>query len=166
MIVSISRVPLMKSFFSGPSPNPVLHFEVNKNKEVVSFRMNMIKIYKISMMAATIVAIMLVDFPQLFGRFMCKTEDKGWSLMDVGVSSVMYAAGIGHRLVVTHPSAKTNRGFISDLKAILMNVPNNTIIFSASLRYFLLKGIDYHEHVSEWGVHWNFYLSMAMFNII
>lgn len=97
---------------------------------------------------------------------MCKTEDRGWSLMDVGVSSVMFASGIGHKLVVTHASAKTKQSFLTDFFAILTNVLNNIVILSAAGRFFLLKAIDYHDHVSEWGVHWNFFLSMAMFNII
>lgn len=63
VIYFISKQPLLHNYLSGPSPLPVLEIEVNEKKEVVSFRMNMIKIYKISMMAATICAIMLVDFP-------------------------------------------------------------------------------------------------------
>ncbi len=53
-------------------------------------------------MIYTCVAILAVDFPLIFPRINCKTEDYGWALMDVGVSSVMIASGISNRLINTH----------------------------------------------------------------
>jgi phosphatidylinositol glycan class W len=37
---------------------------------------------------------------------------------------------------------------------------------SASIRFFLLTGIDYHDHVTEWGVHWNFFMTIAVINVL
>jgi hypothetical protein len=28
----------------------------------------------------------------------------------------------------------------------------------------LLGSIDYHDHVTEWGVHWNFFVTIAVLN--
>ena len=57
-------------------------------------------------MLTTVLAILIIDFPLLFERYLCKVEDHGWSLMDVGVSAVMFSTGIANKLVVTHPTTK------------------------------------------------------------
>lgn len=36
----------------------------------------------------------------------------------------------------------------------------------ATVRFFLLHGIDYHEHVTEWGFHWNFFVTIACMNLL
>lgn len=40
------------------------------------------------------------------------------------------------------------------------------VCFAASLRFFLLTGIDYHDHVTEWGTHWNFFMTIAFLNVL
>lgn len=35
-----------------------------------------------------------------------------------------------------------------------------------SLRFLLLEYVDYQEHPSEWGIHWNFYTTVAAINIM
>ena len=67
-------------------------------------------------LAITCVAIMTVDYPPLFPRYLCKTEDYGWSLMDVGVSSVMFTTGMSSRLIVQHKTAsRKNPNFLREL---------------------------------------------------
>lgn len=36
----------------------------------------------------------------------------------------------------------------------------------ACIRFHMLTSVDYHEHVTEWGVHWNFYLTIAIIRIL
>ena len=36
----------------------------------------------------------------------------------------------------------------------------------ACIRFYLLTSVNYHEHVTEWGVHWNFYLTIALIRIL
>lgn len=43
---------------------------------------------------------------------------------------------------------------------------NIGVTIAASIRFLLLTGIDYHDHVTEWGVHWNFFLTIAIINIM
>jgi len=45
---------------------------------------------------------MAVDFPLLFDTALCKSEDYGWSFMDVGVSAIMFAAGFSSSMICTH----------------------------------------------------------------
>lgn len=42
---------------------------------------------------------------------------------------------------------------------------NKLVMLAASIRFFLLHGIDYHDHVTEWGVHWNFFMTIAVINV-
>lgn len=40
------------------------------------------------------------------------------------------------------------------------------MVIAASVRFFLLSGVDYHGHVTEWGVHWNFFATIAILNVL
>ena len=42
---------------------------------------------------------------------------------------------------------------------------NLAVCVAASVRFVLLTSIDYHDHVTEWGTHWNFYLTIAVLNV-
>lgn len=107
---------------------------------------------------------MQVDLPLLFPRHQAKAEDYGWSLMDVGVSAVMLASGVTNRLIVTHRDSKKGKSLIGELlQAITSNLG---VCTGASVRFFLLTGIDYHDHVTEWGTHWNFFVTIACLNVL
>ena len=82
--------------------NPKLAFDAKftDTGELKQIRFNTITIIKSAVLAITCVAIMTVDYPPLFPRYLCKTEDYGWSLMDVGVSSVMLISGMSSKLIV------------------------------------------------------------------
>jgi phosphatidylinositol glycan class W len=42
---------------------------------------------------------------------------------------------------------------------------NLGLTVAATIRFFLLTGIEYHDHVTEWGVHWNFFLTIIIINL-
>ena len=113
-------------------------------------------------MAITCIAIMAVDYPLFFDRSLAKAEDYGWSFMDVGVSAVMFAAGYSNSLICTHEiPSKKNRSFLRELGSMLFQ--NFSVLVAASIRFILLiKIVGYHEHVTEWGVHWNFFVTIAI----
>lgn len=48
----------------------------------------------------TCIAIMAVDFPPLFNRKLTKTEESGWSMMDVGVSSLIILGALGSKVCI------------------------------------------------------------------
>lgn len=82
--------------------------------------------------------------------------------MDVGVSSLMISAAWSSKLCTTWPLSKKNY-FFTDLKNAITG--NIGVCLAASVRFFLLTGVEYHDHVTEWGVHWNFFLTIAILNI-
>mgnify|MGYP005853158229 CR=1 FL=1 len=101
-------------------------------------------------MYLTFVAILAVDFP-LFPRRFVKTETGGYSLMDVGAASFAIVGGLAS------PRARLGRSR-SLFKEVKRMAP---LVFMGSLRLLTHQEIDYQEHVSEYGVHWNFFYTLA-----
>ena len=65
-------------------------------------RFKLVGYYKLVTMICTVCAILVVDFPVLFDRSLCKAEDYGWALMDVGVSSIMLSMGASSKVNIQH----------------------------------------------------------------
>ena len=104
---------------------------------------------------ATAISILAVDFT-IFPRRFAKTETYGTGLMDVGVGSFMIA-----NAVVCQDARGTTQSltFIKVLKRELHGV---LLLLGLGLaRFAAVKTTDYQEHVSEYGVHWNFFLTLA-----
>lgn len=157
---------ILINMFSTPSPVPnfqIIQKEVRGKK---SFRVlfKVTKVAKAAVIMLTCVAIMGCDFPLLFPKAHIKTEEYGLSLMDIGVGCCMFVSGLGNKLTVQHASASRLRPLLKELQGALTD--NVIVTIAACIRYFLLTGIDYHDHVTEWGVHWNFYATIAAVNII
>ncbi|KAG1740476.1 GWT1-domain-containing protein [Suillus paluster] len=111
--------------------------------------------YRAHMMLMTILSIIAVDFP-VFPRFLAKCETYGVSLMDIGalVSAIPIIKDISYLQAPIIPKLK----FVSR-----KTIP---IIVLGVLRVVLVKGTEYPEHVTEYGVHWNFFLTLALLPII
>lgn len=155
--------PLLVNIWRKPNPHPCIQFKSTENGEINSVRIGFLSPFKSSMMITTITAIMAVDYPIIFERYLCKTEDDGWGLMDVGVSATMFCTGITNKLISIHSETSRRLTFKQEfLKQLKYSSP---ILIAASVKYFLLKSIDYHQHVTEWGVHWNFFITIALLNI-
>jgi len=95
-----------------------------------------------------------------------KTENEGVSLMDVGVGSVIFSMG----LVAKNSAKSWNKTFRHVLPCILLGLA----------RLYSVKALDYQvsdslifqtqphlsqEHTSEYGVHWNFFFTIAIIPI-
>ncbi|RYQ88982.1 hypothetical protein Ahy_B09g095861 isoform C [Arachis hypogaea] len=106
-------------------------------------------------MIITFLCILAVDF-RIFPRRYAKTETYGTSLMDLGVGSFVLANALVSRQArnITSVNWKT---------AIVSISPLITLGF---LRLVTTTGVDYQVHFSEYGVHWNFFFTLAAVSIL
>ncbi|GAB0094176.1 Phosphatidylinositol-glycan biosynthesis class W protein [Sergentomyia squamirostris] len=103
----------------------------------------------------SVVCILAVDF-QCFPRRFAKTETYGVGLMDVGVGLYVFANGIVSR----DDKPMKEATFLKKVQK--MAVATSPLIVLGIIRTVSVAVTGYHEHVSEYGVHWNFFLTLAI----
>jgi len=127
-----------------------------------SSRKPFIEEYRSLMMLSTCVAILAVDFT-IFPRRFAKCETFGVSLMDMGVGSVVLSGALVSLQArsFAQEEQKTNGGSFRLMlmwRAIFSNLPLFLLGFT---RILLTKSINYQEHASEYGTHWNFFFTLT-----
>ncbi|AOA63874.1 Glucosaminyl phosphatidylinositol (GlcN-PI) nositol acylation protein [Komagataella phaffii CBS 7435] len=118
-----------------------------------------ITVYRSQMMVITCLAILAVDF-KIFPRRFAKVETWGTSLMDLGVGSFVFSMGlVSCRSVLAATFTKSKTFTASQLIHTLVGV---TPVFVLGLfRSISVKSLDYQEHVTEYGKHWNFFFTLG-----
>ena len=83
--------------------------------------------------------------------------------MDLGVGSFVFSAGI----VSAKPFLKRPENRFKPLGGQLINACKHAfpLFVLGFARLIAVKGVDYQEHVSEYGVHWNFFFTLAFLPI-
>ncbi|XP_051158206.1 uncharacterized protein LOC127279724 [Leptopilina boulardi] len=104
----------------------------------------------------TVVCILAVDF-KVFPRKFAKTEIYGYSLMDTGVGLFI----IANALVA--PEARNK---IIDKKLILPEMLKSIkscipLLVLGFARFISIEYLGYQKHITEYGVHWNFFITLA-----
>ncbi|XGW12098.1 hypothetical protein V3C99_013072 [Haemonchus contortus] len=118
--------------------------------------------FRASMLLSVAIAILGVDFP-VFPRRFAKTEKYGHSLMDAGVAGFIFALAVTSRLRALNTwdgRVHRKKGY-SWIRSSFVILP--TIGFA---RTVLLTALNYPQHVTEYGVHWNFFYTLAVVKVV
>ncbi|EGC39189.1 hypothetical protein DICPUDRAFT_45375 [Dictyostelium purpureum] len=149
-----------------------------------SMRKGFIEEYRSFVMIATCICILAIDFP-IFPRRLGKTETYGISLMDIGVGSVVLSGALVSRqsragLIEKYQKAKKdddkdknsssadNKNKIKLSRSSLMwhqVKAQAPLMILGFVRMILTKSVNYQEHVSEYGLHWNFFFTLGFVSI-
>ncbi|NXA35206.1 PIGW protein, partial [Eudromia elegans] len=115
-----------------------------------------ITLFRVYINVLTSISILAVDFPQ-YPRQYAKTETYGTGVMDLGVGAFVF----GNALVcpeVRQKSCATQQKLSFLTRQVFSIWP---LFFLGVGRLVSVKSIEYHEHISEYGVHWNFFFTLA-----
>ncbi|XP_044104427.1 phosphatidylinositol-glycan biosynthesis class W protein isoform X1 [Neovison vison] len=119
-----------------------------------------ISCFRVINSAFTAIAILAVDFP-LFPRRFAKTELYGTGAMDFGVGGFIF----GTAMVCPEVRRKYTDGsrFYYLTKSLYSVWP---LVFLGVGRLVIIKSIGYQEHLTEYGVHWNFFFTLIVVKLL
>lgn len=134
------------------------------NKDTIGF-INFITVFRSQMMIITNLAILAVDFHSFPRRF-AKVETWGTSLMDLGVGLFVFSMGLANSRSVIKKSLSNS----SKNKSYIALICTNTfkalpVLLLGVVRLVSVKFLEYQEHVTEYGVHWNFFMTLGILPI-
>ncbi|XP_076806672.1 glucosaminyl-phosphatidylinositol-acyltransferase PIGW-like [Clavelina lepadiformis] len=131
--------------------------------EVSTSKLPFLDTYRFYVNIATCVCILAVDFP-VFPRRLAKVENFGTGLMDLGVGSYIISNALvckeaRHRYCPRQVTRKINQ---LNFKALLFEIISCWPLFLLGLlRLISVKLSGYQEHVTEYGVYWNFFFTLG-----
>lgn len=147
------------------SPSHVNHLNISRKVFISDARS--------LLMIATCIAILAVDF-NIFPRRQAKTEEYGYSIMDMGVGAFLFVhaaiSKIARRASRPCSPVSGSPALSLSLSAFCSSVGSSVLecmptalplLCFGSLRLIIHRLIDYHSHVSEYGMHWNFFFTLA-----
>ena len=132
-----------------------------------------ISVFKGINVLLTIISILAVDF-KVFPRSFAKTEGYGIGLMDVGVATFIISSALTSR-AARGIDAKTRNSVNNEVftsvkstdhwtKCVLpfLSIQKLAVLLLGLMRLVILKVSNYHEHITEYGVHWNFFVTLFL----
>nr|ODN94123.1 GPI-anchored wall transfer protein 1 [Cryptococcus depauperatus CBS 7841] len=179
---TLDSVELPMDLKDRRSPVPILKIKKpqranSKEKERNKRSLPFLTVYRAHMMLMTVICILAVDF-KVFPRWQGKCEDFGTSLMDIGVGSFVFSLGLVSTKSLSPPppppipmSPSLNTHAISINPSLFNSIfyslrKSVPILILGFIRLAMVKGAEYPEHVTEYGVHWNFFFTLAVVPVV
>lgn len=104
----------------------------------------------------TAICILAVDF-KCFPRKLAKTEAYGFGVMDTGVGLFVFGNGL-----VAPELRKSSENCPLTWKRVEKTIKSCLpLVILGAVRFAATNELDYQQHISEYGVHWNFFLTLA-----
>ncbi|XP_010625072.1 phosphatidylinositol-glycan biosynthesis class W protein [Fukomys damarensis] len=119
-----------------------------------------ISCYRVSNSVFVAIAILAVDFP-LFPRRLAKTEMYGTGAMDFGVGGLVFGTAMVCPEVRRRKYTDGSAFYL--LKSLYSVWP---LIVLGIGRLVTIKSIGYQEHLTEYGVHWNFFFTLIVVKLV
>ncbi|XP_053703591.1 phosphatidylinositol-glycan biosynthesis class W protein [Synchiropus splendidus] len=119
-----------------------------------------VTVFRVFVNIKTAISILAVDFA-VFPRRFAKTETYGTGVMDFGVGAYIFA----NALVSPEARSKSTSGSRT-AKLFKQLIAVWPLIALGMGRLVSVKMTGYHEHVTEYGVHWNFFFTLAVVRIV
>jgi phosphatidylinositol glycan class W len=138
-----------------PDPAAMESERVRRAGRLAAPRPAFVGTFRATMMLTTWVCILAVDF-QVFPRRFAKAESDGVGVMDLGVGSFVLSSGL-----VSHRVGGGRQA--GGMRAALAGAVPLLVLWLG--RLLSVKAADYQEHVSEYGVHWNFFATQALVSL-
>lgn len=113
--------------------------------------------FRAHLVCLTSLAILAVDCPALFPARLAKSEVFGCTFMDLGVGAYVFSMGL---------SLKRLPPRFSVLRSLLRALDASAVLWVLGVgRAVLVHVIGYHQPVTEYGTHWNFFLTLAVLRL-
>jgi Uncharacterized membrane protein len=139
------------------SLNKATKKNIRNAEEETTKKLHFLTFYRSTISYLTFIAILAVDF-QVFPRKFAKTETYGYGLMDLGAGSFCVSGGFVSWFA---RRIEDNGGRFQNV--LVHSIP---LLIMGFLRLFTTKGLEYQEHVSEYGVHWNFFFTLFIVSLL
>ncbi|KAI1795530.1 GWT1-domain-containing protein [Ganoderma leucocontextum] len=138
----------------NPSPSRVLSIAIPPLTALTTYRAHMLLL--------TFICILAVDF-SVFPRFLAKCETYGVSMMDIGVGSFVFSQGVVSAIPLLKNPPHLTEPLLPKVTTALRKC--SPVLLLGLLRTISVKGTEYPEHVTEYGVHWNFFITLGLLPI-
>ncbi|KAJ8275792.1 hypothetical protein COCON_G00075440 [Conger conger] len=119
-----------------------------------------VTLFRVLVNVKTSISILAVDF-SVFPRRYAKAETYGTGVMDFGVGAYILANAL------VCPEARRKESSVSKISYVTKQLLSVwPLVLLGMVRLISLKLTGYHEHVTEYGVHWNFFFTLAIVRVV